>query len=180
MIFAELRLGNGKAVRIPFVCQRCGKCCRILSKIVLDPVEKKIYMENLEEIAEHVNLEELVERLCREVDVKHPVKLPCPFFKDNSCTIHPIRPRSCRIFPLGEGLDQGIGCPGLKRLMAFVEAFKPKEVEFRFVEEGLKKMEVSKNIFKKYLSLNPSEEELEEFFKLNAIPSERSPRREDI
>ncbi len=166
MIFAELKLKDCRTVRIPFVCQRCGKCCRILSKIVLDPVEKRIYMENLEEIRKHVNLEELVERLCQEVDVKHPVKLPCPFLKDNLCTIHSIRPRSCRMFPSGKELDQGIGCPGLKRLKILVSAFDFVEISYIYCE-SVKPLKIEQDIVERFLSLNPTDEEIMAFFKLH-------------
>lgn len=166
MIFAELKLKNG-VVRIPFVCQQCGKCCKILSKIVFDPVEKRIYMEDLEVISKHVNLDGLIEEFSKKVDTKHPVMLPCPFFRDNRCSIHPIRPKSCRIFPLGKELDQGIGCPGLKRLMELISAFNAESVEFKFAEGDIEKIEVSEEVIRKFLSLNPSDEEIELFFKLN-------------
>ncbi len=181
MIFAELKLRNG-IVRIPFVCQRCGRCCKILSKIVFDPVEKKVYMENLEEISKHVNLDELIEELSEKIDTKHPVMLPCPFLKGNRCSIHPVRPKSCRIFPLGKELDQGIGCPGLKRLMEFISAFNAESVEFKFVEGDVDRVEVSEGVFENFLSLNPSEEEIEEFLRLNRVskPWERSRRRADV
>jgi len=167
MIFAELRLKNGKVVRIPFVCQQCGKCCKILSKIVFDPVERKLYMENLEEISKHVNLDEIIEDLSKKIDTKHPVKLPCPFLKDNRCSIHPIRPKSCRIFPLGKDLDQGIGCPGLKRLNELISAFDVEKVKFRFAEGELSKIKVDMDVVERFLSLNPSDEEIKEFYRLN-------------
>ncbi len=169
MIFAELKLKNGEIVRIPFVCQQCGKCCRILSKVVFDPVEGKLYMENIEEISKHVNLDALMEELSGKVKAKHPVKLSCPFFKDNRCTIHPIRPRSCRIFPLGMDLDQGIGCPGLKRLKEIVSAFDAQRVEYKFVERKEPKVKVSSEVVEKFLSLNPSDEEIKEFYRLNEL-----------
>ena len=167
MIFAELRLKNGEIVRIPFVCQQCGKCCKILSKIVFDPVERKLYMENLEEISKYVNLDELIEELSEKVEAKHPVKLPCPFLKANRCSIHPIRPKSCRIFPLGKDLDQGIGCPGLKRLNELISAFDVEKVEYRFAERELSKIKVGMEVVEKFLSLSPSDEEIKEFYRLN-------------
>ncbi len=169
MIFAELKLKNGEIVRIPFVCQQCGKCCRILSKVVFDPVERKLYMENIEEISKHVNLDALIEELSGKVKAKHPVKLPCPFFKDNRCSIHPIRPKSCRIFPLGGDFDQDIGCPGLKRLKEFVSAFDAYRVEYKFVERKEPKVKVSSEVIEKFLSLNPSDEEIKEFYRLNEL-----------
>jgi len=169
MIFAELRLKNGEIVRIPFVCQQCGKCCGNLSKVVFDPVERKLYMENIEEISKYINLDALIEELSKKVKAKHPVKLTCPFFKDNKCLIHPIRPRSCRIFPLGKDLDQGIGCPGLKRLNELISAFDAEKVEYRFVEGRVPKVKVSGSVVEKFLSLSPSDEEISEFSKLNEV-----------
>jgi len=169
MIFAEVKLKNGEIVRIPFICQRCGKCCRILSKVVFDPIERKLYMEDIDEISKYVNIDEVIEKISRYVNAKHPVKLPCPFFRDNECSIHPIRPRSCRIFPLGKDFDQGIGCPGLNRLKELISAFDVEKVEYKFVEGELPKVRVSRSVFERFLSLSPTDEEIGEFFKLNEI-----------
>ncbi len=106
-------VGEGIEVLIPFECRMCGKCCEILSQCVYDPPSGKIITECG------------VFEADLEVESNSPVLLkPCPFLKDGKCSIHPIRPESCREFPLGRNLDHGIGCPALK---AVLEAAKRVE-----------------------------------------------------
>ena len=169
VLFAELVV-KGEVVRIPFVCKRCGRCCEELSKVVFDPINKTLYIENFEEIAKHVNLDEVLQRVLRVVDpdVKHPVKVKCPFFMDNICKIHPFRPKSCRLFPLLTG-DSGVDCLGLKRLKEILEAIPPDKVEYKISDDGLDRVEVSEEIFEMFKRINPTEEELEMFLMLNKI-----------
>jgi len=113
VLFATVWLGHG-AINVPLVCQKCGKCCRILSHVLFDPEKREIAVENLEGIQDFlgVHFYEIVEEI--QVDVEHVVMLnPCPFLRDGRCLVYPARPESCRSFPLFG--DQGIGCPALKR-----------------------------------------------------------------
>ena len=169
VLFAELVIGD-EVVRIPFVCRRCGRCCEELSKVVFDPINKTLYIENFEEIAEHVNLDEILQRVLRDIDpdVKHPIKVKCPFFRDNICEIHPFRPRSCRLFPLLTG-DLGVDCPGLKRLKEILEAIPHDKVEYKISDGSLDRVEVSEEIFEMFKRINPTDEELEMFLMLNKV-----------
>ncbi len=169
-MYAEVRLKDGRVFRVPFVCRMCGRCCRELSKVVFDPVEGKVYMEDYDRIERYVDFREVVERLSRELEVSHPVVVRCPFLKGNVCEIHPIRPKSCRDFPFIEGFDQGIGCPGLKRLREIISVFEFVEVKY-VTSDCDKPVEIDGDIFERFISLNPSEEELKKFLKLNRLSS---------
>ncbi len=104
--------GEGIEILIPFECQMCGKCCEILSQCVYDPLTGRIIAECELGMFEYLDV---------EVESSSPVLLkPCPFLKDGRCSIHSIRPQSCREFPLGRNLDHGIGCPALKTILEAV------------------------------------------------------------
>ncbi len=114
---------EGIEVAIPFECRMCGKCCERLSQCVYDPVEGKIIAETDLGLFEFVKL---------NVESKSPVLIrPCPFLKDGKCTIHEIRPESCREFPLTERGDCGVGCEAYREVQARVAA----------VEKALGKLE---------------------------------------
>ncbi len=106
----------GIEVFIPFECKRCGKCCELLSQCVYDPLEGKIVAESELGLFEYYEI---------EVESNSPVLVkPCPFLTDGNCSIHPIRPESCREFPLGKHLDWGIGCPSLREVEEKVRAIE--------------------------------------------------------
>jgi Fe-S-cluster containining protein len=92
------------ALKRPFECQRCGRCCtrlglpwpRILSK--------------LGEMAEFlkINEEDLVTRYYGDVVTMNGKRVlrfdrkrttPCPFLGDRTCTIYPVRPVECGTYP---------------------------------------------------------------------------------
>ncbi len=158
MMFAELKV-RGSKVRIPFVCRMCGECCRKLSKVVYDPRDGKVYMEDLD--VDYVDIPEEYR------EFSHPIKIPCPFLKDNVCSIYSIRPKSCRDFPLLTG-DLGVNCPALKSLKRFLEAFNPDEVKY-VVEDDVDPIVIPKEFLKLFKSLNPTKEELKAFMRLNKV-----------
>jgi len=172
VLFAEVNLKDA-SVKIPFVCQQCGECCKMLSTVVFDPTTRKIYIENLEEFSKAVNIEEIIAEIEESLDVHHPIAITCPFFKGNRCEIHPIRPKSCREFPLTEREDWGIGCPALKRLKEVIATLldgKSGDVRYKLANIAeITKSVMSSVIADRFLSTNPSEEEKEFFFKLNEV-----------
>jgi Fe-S-cluster containining protein len=106
-------------VVIPFVCQRCGTCCRKMG-VDLGPMD-------IERISRHLRLERA--RFVREYvgDVKtgdngsltivrRKPPAPCSFLTEsNACLIYSVRPSPCRSFPIEtDSGDSGIGCPGRK------------------------------------------------------------------
>jgi Fe-S-cluster containining protein len=80
-----------------FKCYRCGYCCRNI------PVQLR--EEEIKSISAYLGISEQ-EFVKRYVDKsKLPflyLKTPCPFFEFYRCTIYPVRPAVCRIFPFNE------------------------------------------------------------------------------
>jgi len=159
MMFAELTV-NGKKVRVPFVCRMCGECCRKLSKVVYDPRTGKVYIEDLEI--------EWFEGLEEYKHFSHPVKIQCPFLKDDKCEIYEIRPKSCREYPLLTG-DLGVGCPAYKSFKKFLKVFKPEKVEYKVVEGYVKPIRIPENFLRIFRSANPTKAEMREFLIINTL-----------
>jgi Fe-S-cluster containining protein len=108
-------------ILVPFVCHRCGNCCRNY-----DPV---IEMELLPEIArtlgEPINV--IQERL-RVQNHSHRTGRPtdCCFLHpgNSECIIHEVRPTDCRQFPPLAGVGAGsIDCPGYREYRSALNSF---------------------------------------------------------
>lgn len=91
---------------VRLACRRgCDACCRSQTDIPLYPLELVgIYWYSAEKITGD-SRKALKERL-----LFHNNTRPCPFLSEGACTIHPIRPVSCRQFnvfsePCSEGED---------------------------------------------------------------------------
>ncbi len=176
LLFAEV-IACKVRFRVPFVCQQCGKCCRNLAKVAVDPVKNIVYLDN-PELIKYVDVEKVLSEL-RKKDINHPVLIPCPFLENNKCKIYPIRPETCRKFPLTEDEDLGIGCPALNRLKIIIDEIVKHlgcnknfvTVNYCFKSEGeeLKKIRISKEVFSAFFSLNVTDEEVRLFLQLNEI-----------
>ncbi len=169
VLFATVWLGH-EAINVPLVCQKCGKCCKILSHVLFDPKKREIIVENLEEIQNFLGLRfyEFVEEI--QVNVEHVVMLnPCPFLRDGRCLVYPARPESCRPFPLFG--DQGIGCPAFKRFEGIIEYLGGNRVERKWVRwEDIPEIRVKppRDAVEKFLEI-ANKDELEMFLRLNNI-----------
>ena len=100
-----------------FECQRCGKCCTRLPR---DPEKLKAIADFLE-----IQMGELIERYYGRIFMQDGISMvewqpekqsPCPFLKaDNTCSIYPVRPLACQIYPIEtDGGRAAVACPGLK------------------------------------------------------------------
>jgi hypothetical protein len=76
-------------------CTRCAHCCRTMQVIVDE--------EDVRQLAGRLGMtvsqfeRKYVAR--NEFQEKHFASMPCPFLKDNLCSVYEDRPRSCRDFP---------------------------------------------------------------------------------
>jgi len=108
-------------VVVPFVCHRCGNCCR--------KYYPGIEMDMLPEIARLLErpVQEIQARLSVDCDAHNAgTPVDCFFLEPggNRCLIHAIRPDGCRLFPTLTETGLGkVDCPGQK--------------EFRRVEKAL-------------------------------------------
>jgi Fe-S-cluster containining protein len=105
-------------VYVPFLCKRCGARCRTFMPRLSDA--------RLEEIA--VLLDKLPADIYRQYRerIRHrytTTPLPCLFFKDetNECTIYPLRPQCCRLYPFSYGGGDK-DCPAYREHLMIVNA----------------------------------------------------------
>ena len=99
-----------------FHCTQCGDCCRNREDISLTPYD-------LFQIAKYLQLRpgEILRRYCT-LSIDPGTGLPavtlkpnkrthaCPFLKDNLCSVQPVKPMVCALFPLGRVVK--LGNPG--------------------------------------------------------------------
>ena len=99
-----------------FHCAQCGDCCRNREDISLTPY-------GLFQIAKYLQLRpgEILRRYCT-LSIDPGTGLPavtlkpnkrthaCPFLKDNLCSVQPVKPMVCALFPLGRVVK--LGNPG--------------------------------------------------------------------
>jgi Fe-S-cluster containining protein len=134
----ETRFGHVN-IAVPFICQKCGECCRRLS------------VAGFGKPCIHLNSE------------------------TNLCTIYDRRPAECRGFPLGCDAGFGkalyIGCPAIKRFLKLEGSLLIGYPHMATLQTKWKKpsFEAYQHFLKKLLKANPTEEELQQFEKLNRI-----------
>lgn len=167
-------------VFIPFMCKKCGNCCR--------KIGVQFGYFNPSFIASHLGLTpcdvvtkylgEVISESKEEIQFK-PTRpqTPCPFLSDNLCSIHDVRPGPCQVFPIATDFgDHGIGCPAkieATKAMKALSGEVPYNVRPVSDEplEGDKqpriKMKAWKRIMKKYVRTNPSRETLDMFVAVN-------------
>ena len=96
----------------PFVCQRCGACCRWPGSVLLEAADVAAAAEALgmpeeEFIAAHAALA----RNRAQLTLKEQPGGACEFLAaDGRCRIYAARPKQCRDFPRAWRVA---GCPGL-------------------------------------------------------------------
>ena len=145
-------------VVVPFVCHRCGNCCR--------DFYPAIEMDMLPEIAGLINkpIHEIQARLGEDCDAHNAGRPKDCFFLEqgrNRCLVHEIRPEGCRLFPTLTKAGLGkVDCPGYREFDNAVKALSGCEngtavskathlKETRPIPEGewecaLKKLEATK------------------------------------
>ena len=164
---------------IPFVCKRCGKCCRKIgvSSRAIDIAAVVEYLgTGVREVIENyigkvVSCDE--EKI--EYEASSAPRLPCPFLRGNECIIHPIKPGVCAAFPVRTDFgDHGIGCPGKEEVTRASRALE-KGVPCAICAPAIYDETPVGNIppdkwgkiLAKYRKSNPSKEALKLFLKFN-------------
>lgn len=100
-----------------FQCQQCGKCCEELGL----PYDH----DRLKEMADYLGV--CVDRLIetyygkfinkgKQIVLDDKKQQPCPFLKSTNnlkiCTIYPVRPLGCELYPLDTDFGRGsVDCP---------------------------------------------------------------------
>ena len=92
---------NGWSINLPFMCTKCGNCCKLEDFLAAG----KINAKPEEHPEAHAKIKALFEELGKiwEADESkyddYTMHTPCPFLVKNSCAIYEIRPDGCRLFP---------------------------------------------------------------------------------
>ena len=79
-------------------CTTCGNCCRVVSPVLSE--------SDVERLATHLAMSssEFTAKYLKQADssANHPWVMrerPCPFLKDNRCSVYAYRPDTCRGYP---------------------------------------------------------------------------------
>jgi Fe-S-cluster containining protein len=173
-------------VVIPFVCKKpCGKCCTRNVAWSHKDIERTAkflgYIGNqgiADFIDKYIGSEAKVEK--DGVSYKPFYSdSPCLFLtEDKKCSIYPARPEGCTFYPFIDFCD-GDFCPGKSRFDKVLDKITkgyPRywdwggELEtLEYIKKKLHRPDKIrwKKILKKFLSINPTDEELKLFSKLN-------------
>ena len=103
-----------------FNCQRCGQCCRGYGGTYLDAAD-------IEAIAAYLGCgrtqftEQYCQTSCGRLLLAQRADGYCVFWQD-LCTIHPVKPRMCRLWPYIPGVLKDVAnwramattCPGMR------------------------------------------------------------------
>ena len=104
-----------------FKCKQCGECCRGYGGAY-------VLSEDITAISEYLKVDEktFVERYCR-MSGNRPLLAQgengfCVFFKEDLCTIHPVKPKMCKAWPFIEAVLKDAAnwhimagfCPGMR------------------------------------------------------------------
>jgi len=77
-------------------CTQCANCCKVMRPVLKPADIKRLARRFLMPVAEFRS-----QYLKKEEDGEGLVfkTMPCPFLKDNACTVYDERPRDCRSYP---------------------------------------------------------------------------------
>ena len=97
----EFRGKNWWSINLPFLCTKCGNCCRLEDFLSAGRINAALQ--------EHSEVHAKVKALCEDLgeiwkadETKYDAYImntPCPFLVDKSCSIYEIRPDGCCLFP---------------------------------------------------------------------------------
>jgi len=107
---------------IEFNCRACGSCCAVegfvhVKKSEMPAIAEFLKMDLYEFKKKYVKWVFMVGRVFTAPDGGS-----CAFFKNNKCTIYPVRPEQCRTFPYWDSVVNDESeikyvmtyCPGVK------------------------------------------------------------------
>jgi len=84
---------------IRFTCTQCGQCCTGAPGVV------RVEQTNIQDIAAWLGISpayfrrKYVYKTDEGLSLKEKENGDCIFFKENKCTIYPVRPGQCRTYP---------------------------------------------------------------------------------
>jgi Fe-S-cluster containining protein len=159
---------------IPFVCQKTGKRCKTFMPHISD--------NDLEEIAcyLHKKGEDIHNQYKECSKMKHTATpLPCIFFNKETteCTIYPLRPNCCRLYPFSFG-GGDLNCTGYREHLRLVETMVAGSSDYTIYDSSFHSHEDPrsvplgkwKKLLRKFTDAKPSASMIQAFIDLNHIP----------
>jgi len=122
----EFKSKNGRSVNLPFLCIKCGNCCRLEDFLSAGKINAKPE-ENPEVHSKIKTLFEELGGMWEADEAKYDEYImhnPCPFLVNKSCSIYEIRPDGCRFFPKTAFGMQTQDCVPLTRFKKMRAALK--------------------------------------------------------
>lgn len=111
-------------VLVPFICHKCGACCRNFAP--------QMPADDLLKIARYLNKsQQEIKRQHTERYRKRFTDTPanCIFLnKKNQCMIYPLRPEACRLYPFTSFGAADVNCPGHKEFYRIVDALFARRI----------------------------------------------------
>jgi Fe-S-cluster containining protein len=189
-LFTIMRLlAKDIEIRIPFACERCGKCCRELG---IRPTEPEIdHIADFFKINRGAFRDRYFGKFVRISSEANGGRgaiydyekewHPCPFqAPSNLCSFYNDRPGWCRATPNErEYGDFGIGCPGLKRMREAIKKVGRGRsyilIDQRETRPGGRKPTAKEwpGIWRKFRRAEPTAEMIEAFDRINEIEASR-------
>ena len=112
---------NGKSlwsINLPFLCSHCGVCCTLENFLTAGKINDP-EITRPEVYSKFKNITEDLGKIWEKDESKyerHIESAPCPFIKNNCCTIYEIRPTGCKLYP---NTKFGIASPDCEALQRF-------------------------------------------------------------
>ncbi|MGC2657675.1 MAG: YkgJ family cysteine cluster protein [Bryobacteraceae bacterium] len=106
---------------LQFACQPgCSKCCEVRGFVYLTEEDMRRAADFVRMTAADFESKYIV-RFRRLLRFRKPVRGQCHFLVDGRCSIHPVKPTQCRLFPFWPELveneaaweETGQSCPGI-------------------------------------------------------------------
>lgn len=162
-------------VLIPFICQRCGACCRNFAP--------QIPADDWPKIVQYLNKpQEEIKRQHKECYMRKFTETPadCIFLDGkHHCMIYPLRPEGCRLYPFTDFGACDRNCPGHGEFHRIVDAFFNSRIYAAMWEPGsyrrkdkLRTVPIREwpKLLRKFMKAQPSNAMVQKFFKINNVP----------
>lgn len=76
-------------------CQQCGLCCATANSITL-------HERDVQDVSKYLRIRPLTfikKYVIKLSNDELELRMPCPFFRNKKCLIHPVKPMLCRTYP---------------------------------------------------------------------------------
>ena len=135
-----LRRRHSYSVIIPFICQKCGRCC------ITGDQWGDLFLQRARVHLGYPNTHLGFLRFIKETGLGEVVRdgfrlsigETCPFLtKEKLCSIYPERPDGCKVYPLKADFGvHGVKCPGYSRICHIVSKIRQGIICSRISEYG--------------------------------------------